>query len=273
MPALDIVSFNATAPGAGGAAATVCTGDSANVRAANGSPAGQLLAYWGKTQAAGFIQMTHAAGNDQTRDIRGVTVTALPACLKELMFPEPMQNQELMTVNIAGSAVGGNIETAHFQIYYPTLPGVNGTFISAADLAANGELDVTVQDTTTSTTAGQYSGSRALNAASDLLLANRWHAILGASIGVVCGTLTIKGTDLGNLRAAIPGVASNNVDTRAWFQTLSLAYNLPLIPVINSTNKAAIFIENIQDQGNTAVPFSLNLVRLKPAWQPGAATS
>ena len=77
-----------------------------------------------------------------------------------------------------------------------------------------------------------------------------------------CAAICLRGPDTGNLRCSVPGEPALWHHTNYWFKRLSVGYGFPLIPVINSANKAGIFIENVQDQALTAVPFALVLARL-----------
>jgi len=86
-----------------------------------------------------------------------------------------------------------------------------------------------------------------------------------ATLGAVCGALTVRGVDTGNLRVGIPGLSGDANWTVNWFALLADWFGVPCIPVFNSANKAGIFSENMQDENLTAVPFSLNLVQLAPS--------
>jgi hypothetical protein len=134
--------------------------------------------------------------------------------------------------------------------------------INMATLRKRGIANLTVEDTVTATVASAYSGPRALNAASDLLKADTEYAVLGAVTGVLGGVLTLRGVDTGNLRAGIPCLSGDSNWTSNFFGLLSEANDLPCIPVINSANRAGIFIELVQNENLAAVPFSLNLVQL-----------
>lgn len=260
--ALDLVSSSATAPGGAGAAAVAVAGDSLNVKNCPIGMVPLLLSMWAKTQAVGFVQVTHPSGHDVTRDIRARLIAANPLPVLPIGWSEELEPQETMAVTIAGSAVAGQVELVHQVIYYPELPGVSGRFIDPATLDARIVDLVTVEDTTTAAAAATYGGSRAINAASDLLLANTDYALLGAHVGVVCGALAVQAPDFGNLRMAIPGIPGRPEYTSRWFEFLSAEFGLPLIPVFNSANKGNILITNVQDQALTAVPFSLMLARL-----------
>lgn len=262
--ALDIVSAFTTAAGAAGTAAAAAAGDSLAIRNTTFDNKPIILQYWAKNQVAGFGQFTHPSGNDVVRDFRAQVGIGTPLPLFSPGLGEPVEPQELLGVTIAGSAVAGDIETNHFQIYYPDLPGTAARFIDVDAMVNRAVNQVTIFDTTTATAGGAYGGSRALNAASDLLRANTDYALLGAHVTVLCGALTVRGVDSGNLRVGIPGMPLRPDITGTWFVQLTEQFGIPLIPVFNSANKAGIFIENITDENLAAVPFSLILVQLSP---------
>jgi len=177
-------------------------------------------------------------------------------------WAEPLEPQEVISATLGAGAVAGDVELLEFMMYYPDLPGTNARLIDLAELDARIVEYVTVEDTTTATGSAAYSGARALNAASDLLVANTDFAIIGAHVGAICGALTVRGVDTGNLRVPIPGIPGRPDLTARWFPFMTEEFGIPLIPVINSANKAGIFIENITDENLVAVPFALVLARL-----------
>lgn len=262
--AIDTVSATVTAPGAVVTAMAAVAGDSLVTRNAPLSKPPICIAIWAKSQASGVLQFTHPSGHDQVRDLRFRHVAATPINLLPFTLNEGMQPQELITLSMSGSAVGGQTELAHLMMYYTELGGILARLIDKPTLVSRMTELVTIEDTTTATLASTYSGPRALNAGSDLLIANTDYALLGYSLGAVCGCLTIRGADSGNLRIPMPGFSGNNVSGFNWFVWLSEETGLPLIPVFNSANKAGIFIENVQDQALAAVPFSLLFARLSP---------
>lgn len=266
MPrALDTIAYSATAPGAAGATAAAVAGDSLTIRnAVLGTRLG-LLAMMAKNQATGFHQLTWPSGNDQTRGIRNVVVAGENYARNPLGWLIPVQPQEAISATIAGSAVAGDVEIGALSVYYDDLPGIASRLISPDELMNRGVRAVTVQDTCTATAAGAWSGARALNAASDLLQANTDYAVLGVSLGALCGVISIRGSDTGNLRCGVPGLATNASQSREWFLDRAYDSGLAMIPVINSANKAGIFTEIVQDENLTVVPFSWNLIELARA--------
>lgn len=263
--ALDVVSVTVTAPGAGPTAMAAVAGDSLFVKNSPGENSTRMVAMWTKAQAAGFTQLTTPSMHDVTRGFRYTNVANQPGNMVPRGVFQILQPQDLMSIQQGGSAVAGDVELAHVMLLYDNLPGIDAQFIDSSALLARGQELLTLNQTTTATVASTYSGGVLANAAPFLLKANTLYAILGAKLGATCGALTIMGPDSGNLRLAIPGLTSPDVETVNWFVQLSEWLGLPLIPVINSANAGNITIQNVQDENLTAVPFSLVLVELSPA--------
>lgn len=262
MPrAIDMVSFTATQPNTG-LAMTAVAGDSGQVRNAAPGTVARIVAAWSKAQAVGFTQIVFPSGNDQTRNIRFRNTANAPVNSLPLGWGQPVQPQETMVLTQAGSNTAGDVELAHLLLEYEDLPGIQGRFIGPDELASQIVRLVTVEDTITPTVASTYSGPRALNAASALLQANTNYAVLGVNVGVVCGAITIRGADIGNLRTGVPGQALANDLGINWFVRLSEWFGRPFIPVFNYANAGNIFTEVVQDENLVAVPFSWMLAEL-----------
>ena len=116
----------------------------------------------------------------------------------------------------------------------------------------------TIQATLTGAAAG-YTGSELITAESDLLQANRDYAVLGITSNVPCGSVFIVGPDTGYQKAAVPGGVSEADYGRDWFCALARSFGLPLIPVINSGNKASTFLGFTQNENNISPQVSVCL--------------
>ena len=268
---LDTQSFFVTAPGAGGAAAAAFPLDSLSIRNARAGTDILCVAMWTRGQVtAGTTTMLVTSGHDFVRNFRYRNVVLQTDNKVPFGFPLHFKPQDALTINQVGSATAGDIETIHMLNWYEDLPGVEGNLVNMAEVRARGMQLLTVEDTTTATAGGAYSGSRAINAAADLFKADTEYAILGATIAVGCGALCVQGVDFGNLRVSIPGLSVDANWTKDWFVVLSEMHDIPCIPVFNSANRASVFVTNGTDENLAAVPFSLNLVQLAPrAASPG----
>jgi len=259
---LELISATATAPGTSGAAAAAFSLDSLTIK--NSKSRARILAAWNQNHSDGFLQITKPSGHDTTRGFRQVVegsgiMNLLPAgiCLD-------VEPQELLSVSIAGSAVGGEVENAFLQVLYDDLPGVDARMIDFDELLERGEFLklTTIQATLTGAAAG-YTGSELITAESDLLQANRDYAVLGITTNVPVGAVYVTGPDTAYQKCAVPGGVSEADYGRDWFATLARSFGEKLIPVINSGNKASTYFGFAQNEDNVSPQVSMTLALLR----------
>lgn len=260
---LDFISGTVTLPGAVGTLMTPVAGDSFSIRASGDDADIRLIACWTKSQLAGWTQITSPRLADNVRAIRYRNLPNQTDNKLSRGLPQKLYSQDTLQVTQVGSVTAGDVELWHGQIWQRNLPGVAATLITSEEADARMDDILTIEDTCTPGVASAYSGARLLNQGSDLLEANTLYAVTGAVIGAPCGALTIRGSDSGNLRCGIPGLSQDANITLNWFRDLSDWHGVPCIPVFNSANKAGIFIEVVQDENLAAVPFSLQLIKLR----------
>lgn len=260
---IEALGYRATAPSAGAAAAAV-TGDSLAVKNNIGEKSPRIIAGMMKNQTAGYHQLTWPSGHDTTRGLRLRVPAAEPDNRIPLGLGPHVQAQEALTVQIAGSAVAGDIEQGCLLMHYPNLPGISQRLIDWDDLQRRIEQLLTVEFTLALDTTGDWSGSELITAESDLLRANRDYAVLGSVVSAgECTALSIKGPDTGNVRVGMHGNTEDAEFAANFFPILSRAYRAPFIPVISSGNKASTYLEGLTDENGTDVVGSLFLALLK----------
>ena len=266
--ALEMVSVQATAPGTGAEFAAV-SGDSTQIRFAD--KGALMLARWGCHQTlAGFLRITSPLMHDA---VVGIQEFRDPDNIN-IYWKMPSQAlfaQDNLTFFGAGSNGVGEIDQDSILIYYPDLPGIDGTFISPSEMVKRAEDLYVSQVALTLLATGGYSGAAAINADQDQFKANRQYAILGAVAQVNAGNLCsvgIRSPDWGNLRVGIPGISINNenvglANTETWFVDLSHAHGLPLIPVMSANNKNLILVDGLHnDLGGVTATVSVACVLL-----------
>jgi hypothetical protein len=265
-PALDTVTGAATAIGATLAALTANSGDSFQVKNAPLTTQPLLLNAWADVQAAGVARIRSPKLHDNVDAIRSRTRVN---CLDPLLpfgMPEMLWPQDTLIVELAGSAVGGQIESIQMLIYYPDLPGQQARLIDMPTLRQRAvhyfgqRLAITVGST------AAYTGSRAINADADLMIANTDYAVLGITTDLRVAGISLRGPDTGNLRVTVPGGADvlNAFRMGAWwFKQLAIEHGLPLIPVINSANKGATQIDVMGDNNGGTANVTIWLMQLK----------
>lgn len=264
MPALELLCGFATAPGATITPLTMATGLTNTVRAAPMDSEIKMLQAWADVQAAGILQARSPKLHDNVRGISLVTSIAEVFALLPDGCPQRLFAQDTMTLGISGSAVGGDIETGCFLLYYPDLPGVEARFIDTAELQQRARSIMGQVNTIATGTAGNFSGSEAINAEFDNWKANADYALAGYQVDVDCAAVRWIGSDVGNLGIGGPGNAKNKRMTARWFMDMSDAHDLPLIPVFNAANKSSILIDAAQDENGADVTVTSLFVELAP---------
>jgi len=176
----------------------------------------------------------------------------------------PFVPQEPMGITIAGSAVGGDVEQATFLIFYEDMPGIDcSRRMKRWDEVSKKMIrPVTIDVTLTGAAGPGYSGAELITAESNLLRAYSNYALLGITCQTDHCTVGLVGPDTGNQRVSVPGIAGKQELTSQWFPLLSRAYDLPLIPIINSGNKdsTSIFMATDENGGSPRVTLHLGLI-------------
>lgn len=252
-PALDTITSTGTAIGATLVATTIASGDSFTIKNAPLNSDVFLLNFWTDNQVAGSVRIRSPKLHDNVDAIRARTEIGVLEPLLPWGVPQRLYPQDTEIVELAGSAVAGDIESVVQLVYYADLPGQSGRFITPDVLKQRmknyfgNRIAITL-----GTTAG-YNGARAINADVDLMKANTDYAVLGMTTDVETAALCLRGPDTGNLRVSVPGEPGIKHVANHWFRRLSIGYGLPLIPVINSANKGGTLIDCVNDEnGGTA---------------------
>ena len=254
---IEAIGFTAIVPG--GAAAAV-PGDSLQVKFGT-KP--RIMNVWCDYTGNGYVQITFPTAHDTTRGWRNPVVASEVTNRMPMGFSMPLTPQEQMAINISSQGGSGNVENGVVLMAYDSMPGADQNLISWSDVLRRGYKMTTVQFVINPSSAGAWSGAEAINADSDLLLANRNYALLGIELQNECCAISIKGPDTSGVRIAVPGSTEFADQSANYFALLSRAFgNADTIPVINSANKANTLLECLQDGSLGAVTASLQLVLL-----------
>jgi len=247
-PALDTVTSTGTAIGAALAATTIASGDSFTIKNAPLSSDVFLLNTWVDAQVAGMARIRSPKFHDNVDAIRFRTQIGVLKPMLPMGAPQKLWPQDTEIVELAGSAVAGDIESVVQQIYYADLPGQAARLFTWDQIRSRLQHLVGCRVAITLGSTAGYNGARAINADVDLLQANRDYAVFGMTTDGECAAVCLRGPDTGNLRVSVPGEPDLTEDTSWWFRLLAWHYNLPLIPVINSANKGATLIDCVNDE-------------------------
>lgn len=251
--AVEVLTGFVTAPDATLTNLTMATGNTLTVRGVDASKKCMLISAWADNQAAGVLDVRSPRMHDNVIGWQSRVVASVVQPLFPLGFQQRLYPQDTLTVQLSGSATAGDIETASLLLYYEDVPGSAARFISPADLKQRGVNIIGVQNTLALGTAGGYSGSQAINTTNDQFKANTDYAMLGYVVGGEMATVRWNCVDFGNLGLGGPGCDDYKDVTVNWWERLSLATGLPLIPVFNSANKNNFLIDGAQDENGTDV--------------------
>jgi hypothetical protein len=261
---LELLTVAATAAATAGTAATALAGDSLTIKNANRSKSVDILAMWQTNQTAGFSQLVYPSAHDTSRGYRaaaaiGVNTGVLPFGMKLRLNP-----QEVLAPTIGATAVAGDVENLAMLIRYEDMPGINARMITPSQLWQRTEKLTTIDQSLASTAGPSYGTEELINAdaGSDLLLANRDYAVMGMASRTTVHSINLRGPDLGNVRIACPGVLRQEL-TSQWFVALAKMHSEPLIPVINSGNRAATFMGVCTDENAGTFVCTLYLALLR----------
>lgn len=253
----ELVTCTAVQPNTG-AAAAAASGDSLTIK--NGRKP-IILTAWGLNQVAGWVGIMSPSAHDTTRGYRARVVASQADLILPLGVGIEVEPQELLSVTIAGSNTAGDMEQCMMLIGYDELPGSDQQKLTWGQFTSRLEKLVSV-DVSITAVASVYT-EELITADSDLLKANRQYAVLGAKTSIECGAITLRGPDTANVKVGVPGNELDGDLTAGFFGLLARSFDAALIPVINSSNKAATYIGAHADENGATVLVSLILGLLK----------
>ncbi len=273
MPALEIIAGLVTDPGTDFTALTPLEGNSFTLRSsAEGAPVRLLQIFNAHGDQLNPHPVRTRVRSPLLHDnVRGISVqsgladSASSNRNEGLLNPLARQRltpQDTLTVELAVSDIGGGICHAALLVYYDDLPGVEGTFITPEEVLARAVNFLTVENTITALTDGQWGTAEAINAETDLLRANTPYAILGYSAAVRSSMVRFRASAWGNLGIGGPIDLTSPVNTVRWFSDLSKEVDIPLIPVFNSADRANVLIDICTHAAGASVPVLTHLVQL-----------
>jgi hypothetical protein len=262
--ALEVLTGFTTAAGATITGLTMASGNSLTVRNCAFDKKVQLLNFWTDHQVAGIARIRSPKLHDNVQGIRVRTMISDVTPLMTQGQPQRLIPQDLLIAEQSGSAVAGDIETMGMLLYYEDLPGTDARLAKWADIQAKIANIVNNEVSLVALATGGYSGEVALNSSFDLLKANTDYALLGYVTNLESAVIGIRGADTGNLRVGGPGNETLRHVTAEWFKRLSINWDLPLIPVLNSANKAGVLVDHAQDENAGTSVVNLILAELMP---------
>lgn len=260
--AIEVLTGQATNPGATITQLTANSGDSFAVRSTDVSADIELWNAWFFTTTNLLARIRSPRMHDQAQNIRLQPPASTPRPLFGLQPSQRLYSQDNIIVEVTGGAA--EVDGGSLLVYYRNLPGISARLHSWA------EVEPLVQNLTSvqvapvsSATSFNYGASVALNSSFDTLVRNMDYAVLGYECSTNGVTFGIRGADTGNLRVGGPLYNQSEL-TSSWFVTLSQANgNAPTIPVINSANVGAVLCDVVAQATATTFNVSVNLAQLR----------
>ena len=251
--ALELIHAQGTAISATISALAAATGDSLAVRNTGGVKPAKILQLWSDIQVAGTGRIRSPKFHDNVQGIRFDTMVGDPRPLLPWGVGQPVYPNDVITAELAGSAVAGDIEYLAMLLYYEDLPGAAARFLHADEVQRRTMNIFTVENTIATGTGGGYTGAEAINVEFDQFHAGGLYALIGYLVDAECTSVAWRGADTANLRVGGPGDETEREMTSDWFMRLSRAFNLPLVPVFAAENKGGILIDAVQDENGADV--------------------
>lgn len=263
--ALELLSGRVVAAGTTLTALTMAAGNSLTVRNAAQESRIRLIQAWVDSQGSDAFRIRSPLMHDNVQGLRFQHVASEVDPLMPMGWSQDLRPQDTLVAELAGSATAGDIDNAALLILYDDLPGVDGRFLTVAEVRDRLVHLMTVENTLALGTGGGYTGEEAINAEFSLLKANTDYALIGYHVSAECGAVRWRGADFGNLGVGGPGNDTSKQLTGRWFEHLSRAFDLPLIPVFNSSNADAVLLDGVQDENGTDVTVTSILAQLVTA--------
>jgi len=254
-----LTTATATAAAVAGSPGVALSGDSLITRNYGTRP--RIISVWQTLQTGGFGQLSWPTAHDTTRGWRVGSDAAAVQITLPLGSVLPITPQEQIACLIAGTAVAGDVEQMSWLTLYDE---GHGQSLMDWPSVRNATEKMTTVDASLVSVAGGYgpAAGELINADSDLLLANRDYAILGASSRTKVHCIAIQGPNSGNDKIGMPGNLRGEVCAQ-WFKLLSNTLGLPLIPIFNSGNKGStnLFVTADENAGTFALTLHLALLK------------
>lgn len=238
--AIRAIASVVTNPSTTVTATTAASGDSLVVQNFNPNSSAWLVNAWALGATAGIFQIHSPRLHDDNRGIRYKYLAANSIPPWQQGQIQRLYPQDTLVAEMTGGA--SEVDGMCMLQYFDDLPGSAVDVRMPDQIKAQTEDLVTVETThTIGATAGQWSGSVALNSGSALLKANRNYALLGFACDTMITSVGILGPDTANQRLAGPGT-TDRITTRSWYEDLSRTIGKPCCPVINASNQGSTFV-------------------------------
>lgn len=255
MPrALVTIAGTCVAAGAGTGVATPATGQTFVPVTSQNDAAIRLAQVYASGAAIDWVRFRSSRLHDVNDGIRlfvGGTLRRplLPWNAGQLLY---QQDAPIVEIDATGATTGGILA----QYEYDDYEGVNPALATWAEIQPRIKAIYSKEVDVTSGAAGVWGVGTALNAANDNFKADYTYAILGYTLSVACLGVAFSGAMTGNLLYGGPGDTDPFL-TRNYFADMSDKTGRACIPLLNSNNRAATTLQNVDTAAATATKASV----------------
>lgn len=260
---LQVIGAAGTAISATISALAAVTGDSLTIPFFGESKKAWMIQLWTDVQVAGTVRVRSGKWHDDVQGLRFKTIISELSPLMPFGARQPIYSGDTLHVDLAGSAVAGDIEYVAMLMWYEELSAQSARLITYEQLEARRANMITAENTIATGTTAAWTGPEAINAEIDQFHARTEYALLGYTVDVEASAVAWRGPDTANVRCGGPGDETKREVTANWFVTLARTTGLPCIPVFNGDNKAATVVETLQDENGADTTLSSILCELR----------
>lgn len=261
---IDTLLLSATAPGSGGAAATVASPGSLTLQPDATVQIGAVTVMFQSLN--GRLVLISPSGHDTSSGYStiGGSTSVIESMTRTGPFPR-LSRGETITATIYGSAAAGDVELAAISLVYD-LPGADT--IEAAQLPSRIENVTTAYvSSITPTTNGTWPAGIALSSMHTQLRPQRKYAVLGFEVGssnTILGA-SIIGPDTGWYRQLWPVAAASRGSVTPSDYVRRIAAESPALalPVITGGNAPQTMIGLVGNENATSRHVAIQLALLK----------
>jgi hypothetical protein len=262
---MQVIGAAGTAIGATISAISAVTGDSLIIPFFSDNKKAWLIQAWTDVQVAGTVRVRSGKWHDDVQGIRFKTIISDLHPLLPFGHRQPIYSGDTLHVDLAGSAVAGDLEFLFLLMYYEELSAQSAKLITFDQWDQRRLNTITAENTIATGTTAAWTGAAAINASIDQFHTRTEYALIGYTVDVECSAVGWRGPDFANVRTGGPGDETAREVTSGWFLNLARATGLPCIPVFSGDNKSATFVESVQDENGADTTLNSILTELKPA--------
>lgn len=226
-----------------------------------------LLEVWASNSAnAGEFDIRSPSFHDNTRGLRvayAFQPTVGAGDKVQLLLPpvitQPLYPSDTLTMEVNATATN-NVGLGSLA-YYDNLPGAEQRLITPAEVFARAKNYLGIRVSVTAGAAGDYGSTRLLNQDDDRLIANTDYAVLGWVAQVPCCTVVMVAPETSGRRVGGPA-HWNEAISAGFFVDISMRYQRPCVPVLNSNNRANVTFAAASPAGATATALTVLMAQL-----------